>query len=378
MTDQDQSTASLTQLLDGIRKGLVPRQVRLFAAQGLLPIPRESLLRLQVVLTSDPDEELAKIASTSITETKTDVLIEWIRATLLDPLELDLLVRVRREEPIWGAVATNAQVSDETLRVMARHCTPLVQDIIITNQVRVLSCLEILEDLRSNPQASQVVLRRVREFEEEFIEKTAKAAALKEQERLEAAQQEMPDEAEQAGDETLSLEHALAALKAIGGRVPGEEDLPFPADRDPALEKAVDDAGKESAFGKILKMSIKEKILCALKGGREERSILINSRNRLVLNAVLASPKLNDNEVERYAQLRSVSDEVIRIIAANNRYLRQYPIMLALVYNPKTPVQKAIRLLTRLNKRDLQKLTRDRNVPEIVRRRAREFLERLR
>ena len=64
---------------------------------------------------------------------------------------------------------------------------PAVQDVVITNQVRILNCLEALEDLRANPQVSQVVLRRVREFEEEFIEKAvAQAEGAVEEETREA------------------------------------------------------------------------------------------------------------------------------------------------------------------------------------------------
>jgi hypothetical protein len=354
--------ASTEQILDGIRKGMVPRQVRLFAAQGLLPVSRDDLVRIQIMLSADPDRELAEIATKSVRELDSDVVVEWLKNIELQPIELDLLARVRNEEPIWAAVASHSQVSDETLRMLAQHCTPLVQDIIVTNQVRIFSCLEILEDLRSNSAVSQVVLRRVREFEEEFIEKAAAGA-------IDTIDSE---------EIVFTLEPALEELDAIGAQLPAEEELPLPrAHVDAAVNKAVVQAG-ESAFGRILKMNIKEKILCATKGGREERGILINSRNRLVLAAVLASPKLTDLEIERFAQSKSVSDEVIRIISSNNRWIRKYPVAVALVFNPKTPTQTALRMLTRMNKKDLLKIQRDRNVPDIIRRRARDMAQRLR
>jgi len=356
----DQEGSATQQLLSNLRKGMVPRQVRLFAAKGLLPIPRDELLRFQVFLTADGDEELATAAASSVKEFEPQVLVEWLRSETLEPIELDLLVRVRDEEPIWAAVATHPKVSDETLRLLAKHATPLVQDIIITNQVRILDCLEILNDLRSNEQITTVISRRVREFEEEFIQKAAAGAEME------------PEE------EAPNLDEALQALKAIGGKLPNEEDLPVPEhEEDPALNDAVEKKGG-SAFAKIITMSIKEKILCALKGGREERGILINSRNRLVINAVLSSPKITDNEIEKIANSKSVSDEAIRIIASNNRWLTQYGIKVALVHNPKTPAQTAVRLLNSLTKKDLVVLMRDRNAPEIVRRRAREINERLR
>jgi hypothetical protein len=347
------------ELIQGIIKGEVPRQVRLFAAQGLLPVPREDLLALQTLLSSDPDEELAKTAAESIKQENLEVVLAWLREHPPEGVILDLLVRIRQEEAIWAAVAAHANVADETLRVLARNATPFVQDIIMTNQVRLMNCLEILDDLRANPHVNQVVLRRVREFEEEFIEK----ALAEEAEVREAARQ--------------SIEVALESLRSIGAQFPNERSMPFPSTADPALEEAVE-RSDVSAFGKLLNMNIKEKILCALKGSREERAILINSRNRLILRAVLSGPKLTEREVEQFAASRSVSDEVIRIISANNRWLRLYPVVLALALNPKTPVQTSLRLLPRLSHRDASRVSRDRNVNPVVRRKAAEFLERRR
>ena len=344
---------TIDQLIDGIQKGMVPRQVRLFAAQGLLPVSREDLLRLQIVLSSDPDEELAGLARSSVEEHPEEVIVEWLQDQSLGALELDLLARIRREsETIWAAIAQHPGVSDETLRMLARHGSPLVQDIVLTNQVRVLACLDILEDLRENPQVTKVILRRVREFEDEFIRKAA----------------EQVDTLELPGPGP-SVEEALEALKAIGSHIPAEDDLAVPETGDSLLAREAEERG-ESAFAKILLMTTHEKIITGLKGTREERAILINSRNRLVVRAVLASPKLTQSEIESFAASRSVSDEAIRIIAQNPRWLRRYPVIHALLQNPKTPVQIALHLLPRLNHRHLKQLGMNRNVHPAVRQHA--------
>ncbi len=341
-------------ILRGILKGQVPRQVRLFAAQGLLPVSRDDLFRIQVVLSADPDGELAAVATGSVRAVDESWIVEWIRtAGEMDPIVLDLLIRVRREEGIWAAVASNRRVSDETLRVLAAHGTPVVQDIVITNQVRVMSCLELLDDLRANPLVGQVVLRRVREFEEEFIDKLAS-------ERL--AEEEL-------GRGGASIEEALRALREIGAHIPEEEGLPYAPAVDPPLEQAVHRAGL-STHGQLLQMNTKDRIIRALKGSREERAILVNSRNRLVVRAVLASPKLSDVEVERFAAARSVSEEVVRVIASNPRWTRAYAVALALVQNPKTPVQTSLRLLQRLALRDIGRLSKNRNINPVVRKQA--------
>jgi len=354
MTEGGFSTAS--QLFDGILNGKVPREIRLYAAQGLLPVSRADLLRLQVLLSSDPDQELAASASASIRGEPETVIIDWIAENEVEPLVLDLLVRVRPEEAIWAAVSVQDNVSDETLRVLARHGSPLIQDIVITNQVRIMACFEILEDLKMNPDLSSIVARRVREFETEFIEKTPAT-----QRDLEEVQ------------EGPSIEDAIDALRRIGAHIPLEAEMPYATYEDDGVEEEAERLGV-SMFGRITHMSVKQKILCALKGSREERGVLINSRNRLVVNSVLASPKLSDSEVERFAQSRSVSDEVIRIISSNRRWLRQYSVVMALVQNPKTPVDKALRMLPQLNHRDLAKVARNRNAHPVIRRRANEFM----
>jgi hypothetical protein len=356
----DPTPNSAEQLIDGIIAGQVPRQVRLFAAQGLLPVSREDLFRLQLILSADPDPELAAIAAASLGEVTIQVLVDWIRSQPVAPLELDLLARVREEQDIWVAIAQHQNIGDETFRMLASHGPTIVQDVIITNQVKVLNCLEVLEDLKANPQVSQVVLRRVREFEEEFIEKVAAEA-----------EREIEDEQEEA---RVSISEALEALRAIGAHIPNEAKFPLPHDSDLELEDRIIDANK-GALGKILVMGVKEKVLLGMRGTREERAILINSRNRLVMRSVLASPKLNQGEIERFAGSKSVSDEVIRAIANNGKWLRHYPILWAIVQNPKAPVQRALRLLPLLNAKDIKRLTMDRNVSPIVRRQAKLRLE---
>lgn len=340
----DQRATAASDLIRGIVRGEVPRQVRLFAAQGLLPVSREDLLSLQTVLTSDPDTELAEVAAKSLRGEEVETILAWLRSSPPDSLVLDLLIRVRDDEEVWAAVAGHTNVSNETLRVLARNATHVVQDIIITNQMRLFSCLEILDDLRANPQAHQVILRRVREFEEEFIAKV------------------LAEEEEALAASGRSIEEAIDALHSIGAHIPNEDTMPYPESEDPALVDAITKAGPQSAHARLLKMSVHERIVCALRGSREERAILINSRNRLIQRSVLGSPKLTDLEVERFAGSRSVAEEVIAGIAANRRWTRLYPVIVALVLNPKTPVYTAGKILPQLSPRDKMKVSRDRNL----------------
>jgi hypothetical protein len=355
----EKKTVNTSDLIRGIVDGKVPRQVRLFAAQGLLPVSREDLLGLQVLLSADPDGELARIAEESLRAEQERTILDWIATAPPDPLVLDLLIRVRESESIWAAVASHPNVSNETLRVLARNGSPLIQDILVTNQMRIFGCLEILDDLRANEQINQVILRRVREFEEEFI---AKAIAEEEEDFSEAGP---------------SVGQALDALRSIGAHIPREESMPYPRSDDPALEKAAKKVPTE-IHARLMRMSVHERIVCALRGTKSERAVLINSRNRLVQRSVLACPKLTDNEVELFASSRSVAEEVIQSISENRRWLRQYKILIALAMNPKTPVYTANKLLPRLNHRDVVRISRDRNLNPVTRQMAQKLLSRRR
>lgn len=349
------------ELLSGILDGQVPRQVRLFAAQGLLPISREDLLRLQVMLSSDPDDELAKIARESVLTVDAQAVVDWLSTYELEPMILDLLIRIREEDLVWSEVASHANVSDETLRVLAKNGDAVVQDIIITNHVRLFGCLEILDDLRENSRISETVLRRVSEFEHEFIEKVI------------AAEEDI------ATDRSPNIEDALASLKSIGAHIPELERLPYRQTDDAGVRQAVEMVGAtQSVFAKLIAMSIKDKVLRALKGSREERAILINSRNRLVVRAVLGSPKLSESEVEKFAGLRTVDSEVLRVIYRNPRWMRRYFVVWNLASNPKTPLELGMKLVNRLNIRDLKRISGSRDINPVIRRLATNFASRRR
>lgn len=122
---------------------------------------------------------------------------------------------------------------------------------------------------------------------------------------------------------------------------------------------------------RLSSMTVPEKVKCATKGTREMRSILIRDPNRMVAAAVLSCPKVNDAEVEAFAKMGNVSEEILRTIAQSRAWTKSYTVVLALVKNSKTPVAITMNLLQRLNDSDVKKLASDRNVPEALRLAAR-------
>ncbi len=130
-----------------------------------------------------------------------------------------------------------------------------------------------------------------------------------------------------------------------------------------------------SAEPKLLSaLSVTDRMKLAMKGTREQRTALIRDPNRLVSTAVLSSPKLTDSEIEAFARMANVGEEVLRIISTNRRWIKNYSVIAALVRNPKTPPALSLRFVPRLVDKDIKGLSTDRNVPEILRITARKIL----
>lgn len=118
---------------------------------------------------------------------------------------------------------------------------------------------------------------------------------------------------------------------------------------------------------RLANMTVPEKVKCASKGTREMRAILIRDPNRMVAAAVLSCPKVNDAEVEAFAKMGNVSEEILRSISMSRQWTKNYGTLLALVKNSKTPVALSLNMMQRLNDSDVKKLATDRNVPEALR-----------
>jgi hypothetical protein len=137
---------------------------------------------------------------------------------------------------------------------------------------------------------------------------------------------------------------------------------------DPAPEE---DEATETLQQKLQQMGFTDRLKAAMKGTREVRSILIRDPNKTIAAAVLSSPKLTDSEVETYAKMPTLQEDVLRIIGTHRPWLKNYPIVSALTRNPKTPLGISLNLINRLNDRDLASLSADRNVPDPLRQAAR-------
>jgi hypothetical protein len=160
------------------------------------------------------------------------------------------------------------------------------------------------------------------------------------------------------------------AARGVVGEAAGTTELDGPlVDTDPTDYGPEEQSAEEKAATakRIADMTVPEKVKAAMKGTREMRAALIRDPNKMVAAAVLSCPKLTEQEVETFARMANVSEDILRTIGATRAWVKNYGVLLGLTKNPKTPLALSLTFLHRLNDRDLRGLSIDRNVPEPLR-----------
>jgi hypothetical protein len=139
--------------------------------------------------------------------------------------------------------------------------------------------------------------------------------------------------------------------------------------------EAVQEPEFVNLFQQVQQMKVSEKIQLALKGNKEARALLLKDSNKQVILAVLNSPRLTEQEVESIAQSKNVSEDILRVVANNRNWMKNYGIIVGLVNNPKTPVGLSLGFIKNLKPKELNNLAKNKGVPEVIRSSAGKFLQ---
>ncbi|HKN24997.1 MAG TPA: hypothetical protein VJX72_09140 [Candidatus Acidoferrum sp.] len=136
---------------------------------------------------------------------------------------------------------------------------------------------------------------------------------------------------------------------------------------DAAADAEPDPQKRQTLLQQISKMTVAQRVQFAMKGGSEARRTLIRDSNKVVQRSVLQSPRLTDQEVEAFASMANLTDEILRLIAGNRVFRKNYVVVRNLMNNPKTPLDVTLHMLPMLNPVDLKRLSMNKNVPETLR-----------
>lgn len=117
---------------------------------------------------------------------------------------------------------------------------------------------------------------------------------------------------------------------------------------------------------RIRAMSARDKMQLAAHGDRAARLILIKDTNKVVHTFVIQNPRITLDEVRYIAGFKQCNPDVLKTIAQNREWTQNPRVVSALVRNPKTPAQIAVRLLDKLPMSELRALAKSPSVPRAV------------
>ena len=264
------------------------------------------------MITQDPDELVAQRAAETLLTQPRESFVTALAKPDAAPALLRYCAENLRDKPgIADALAKNQNCPAQLVVGVAQHLS--------TGAVQAL--MEDLDRLSTAP---------------------ALAAALAASPSLTAEQRQMLEELQQETSDHAAIEEAVA-------------------------EAEPDKHRRQNLLTRLARMSVVERVRLAFRGNKEERGALIRDPCKVVQRSVLQSPLVSEREVESFAAMPNVSEEVLRHISLNRNFRKNYTVIRNLVNNPKTPLDASLGLLPNINAQDLKLLTMNKNIPETLR-----------
>jgi len=400
----------MSRMIDAVRKSALPSNMMQFAARGALMVPPAEMVEILVYLavhnTVFGSQAKMTLAGWNVGSCR-EVLVN--PATPKEVLEYFIDPANLRPDLLPGLLENPSVGEDLLLRLAQSAMREQVS--ILVESPRVCGLRSVLEILAGNPYLTSTLKARIEEKLSLFAGPAPASSPV--------AETVVPPPAPEAGTETATSsgnpdndsaetdEEAFDRFMAEhAGEIATEDEKEFapvdgvetaPAEAEaPAAQAAAASAGGQpetsvtqrpdptkakkwilspedqrgSALQKIAKLDIKGRILLAMKGNREERSLLIRDGTKIVALAVLESPRITDSEVERFASQKNTLEAVLRAISMKRRFIKQYPIVRNLTFNPRTPIDVALALIKNLLIQDLRHLSGNKEVSDTVRKLA--------
>lgn len=361
---------SMHPIVERFLQGGLPEPMVMALVGGSLPVPTKDLLQAlsHVALKETPYSRRALDFFATMPES----LLAGVLAEAVDPpAPLQLVLCHRKEPALLETALLNPSLTSEIVEASVLSLPGAVLEIVLNNQVLWLQRPRILDLLEEHPEGEYVIKRRVNEFRFDVLRlipeevKKARLEIIDEVEagRLDRAWSELPlpkEKTKEEADAEIESEEMAAERRLLAQNPP------------------VDDEGHEinlTLTQRVMKLRTNQKIMLAIKGGKEERALLIREANRLIQVNVIRNGRITEGEVAYIAQMRTVNEEVLRIISNSREWMKKYPITKSLVMNPRTPLPVALTHFKRLYESDMKLLVKDRNVAELLRREAKRLLE---
>ena len=300
------------EVVDELRHGRAPRERKIAVCTPgahLAPADRAEIL---CVLSEDPDEMISTRAQEALLSIAPEVFVEAVkRETSVHALFSYIAKKIPRTPGVAEAMVANKHCPPDCLVPLVPYFSPAI----------VQNLLEELDRVTAHPHLAALMEHSA------FV--TPEQKKLLEDFR------------------STHIDHGHLA--------------------DAAAEAEPDVVRRQTLLQQIGHMTVAQRVQFAMKGSSEARRTLIRDTNKVVQRSVLQSPRLTDQEVESFASMANLTDEILRLIAGNRNFRKNYVVVRNLLNNPKTPLDVTLHMLPVLTPSDLKKLTMNKNVPETLR-----------
>jgi len=320
------------------------------AADGVLPLPPEHLIPLQVHLATTADGDVGTSARSRLDNYEVHFLVDFIETSAA--IEVVTYLAEHSPQPsVVEAALRRRDLPTATLIEVAATADEGIQEIILLRQDLIVEEPKVLEALERNPQVTSFTRRRIAEIRRDVLGMP---------EAVQPVEDEAP--AEELEDVDLRDVDDEAVAEAI------EEVREHPSDGELDEQTGLSE-------GQIRALPVAVRLSLARGATRTLRGILVRDSNPLIAVAVLRYSAITESEIELVTKSRSVIEDVLMAVANDREWMKKYRIVHNLVCNPRTPPGVAVRLLPRLSIRDLGQLRFDRGVSDAVRQSARRMYE---
>jgi len=336
---------------------------RMMAARGMAPLANPvDLVSVLYQLCVEAHPKIQPAAQSSAEGLPRAILESALADPGLDPQVIDYFVSHAscRLELVETAIL-NRNSADQTIADLAAIASEMQVELIAQNEQRILGYSDILAAIYANPHARMSTVDRIVEL---AVREGITVPGIPAWDEVSRATLQLAEEPPVEGQLDAAAEDKIF-LSLIPDDDPTEVDATIPTalDAEPAELKEIP----------LREMSIPAKMRIAMVGNKFQRKELIRDPKKLVSMAVIKSPAVKEGEALSYASNNALAEDVIAYIANKKEWTKLYTIKLALIKNPKCPLQSAMRLLPHLRAKDLAVIARSRGIPAALAAQARKL-----
>jgi hypothetical protein len=300
------------EVIEDLRHDRAPRERKLAVCSTGAHLPPADRAEILAVLAGDADEMVAERAGEALLSLPLESFLEAVKRENALPALFSYVARNFADKPgIGEAMVQNKNCPGDSLVPIVKYLSALSLQALMEDLDRISSSHALAAAIEHSPNATPEQKNLLHELRGTSIDETALAEA--------------------------------------------------------AAEAEPDSAKRQTLLQRLAKMTVAQRVQFAIKGGSEARRTLIRDSNKVVQRAVLQSPRLTEQDVEAFASMSTLTDEILRLIANNRKFRKNYVVVRNLLNNPKTPLDVSLHMLPMINAMDLKKLASNKNIPETLR-----------